>query len=87
MTYTYYVASIKLMAINIHTDPTFEKYLNWLSDHTNKTKTDLIKELVLERYRLKRAGFQFGALRTAKTVSSRKIQNTLKKLDKDRDLG
>ncbi|GEM_PF-3131698 len=74
------------MALNIHTDPKFEKCLEWLSRHSRKTKTDVIKELVLEQYRLKQSGFQFGALKLTKSLSSKKIQKELKRLDKDRDL-
>ena len=74
------------MALNIHTDPHLEKCLAWLSKHLQKTKTDLIKELVYEKYRLKRAGFQFGALRASKKTATRQIRKTLKQLDNDRDL-
>ena len=74
------------MALNIHTDSQLEKCLTWLAKHLQKTKTDLIKEMVYEKYRLKRAGFQFGALRGPKKSSPRRTQKALKQLDRDRDL-
>ena len=73
------------MAVNIHTDRKLESRLLWLSDHTQKTKTDVIKELVTERYELLRMGFRFSALRSGK-FSSKKIKKWLKNLDKDHDL-
>ena len=69
------------MAINLHTDPYFEKCLNWLSKTSKKTKTDVIKEIVLEKYRLQRAGFQFGALKPKHPISSKQIQKELKDMD------
>lgn len=72
------------MAINLHTDPEFEKCLEWLSKQTHKTKTAVIKDLVLERYRIKKAGFQKGALKLK--ISSSAAQKELKELDKDHDL-
>ena len=74
------------MALNIHTDSKFEKYLQWLSRHSKKTKTDIIKELVFEKYHLKRSGFQFASLKNQKSKTSKKIQMELKKLDDDHDL-
>ena len=74
------------MALNIHTDPQFEKYLAWLSKQFQKTKTDVIKELVVEKYHAKRFGFRFGALKPARPLSSKAIQAELKKMDDDRDL-
>ncbi len=73
------------MAINLHTDPKFEKCLDWLSKQSQKTKTDIIKELVLERYHLKKCGFEFGALKSKKKTSSLQIQKELKRLDHDLD--
>lgn len=74
------------MALNIHSDPQFEKHLEWLSRRLKKTKTDVIKELVLEKYHLKKSGFRFGSLKSAKTLSSKTLQKELKTLDRDRDL-
>ena len=74
------------MAINVHTDSRFEKYLAWLSRYSRKTKTDLIKELVLERYQATKSGFRFGAFRGSKKPSPARLQKRLKKLDRDHDL-
>ncbi len=74
------------MAINIHTDADFEKHLNWLCRRTGKTKTALLKELVLERYRQQKAGFRFGGLRLGKRSAQRSLQTTLKEIDRDHDL-
>src|SRR5262249_27330031 len=80
--YTYY----KAMAINIHTDTEFERRIAWLSRHLKKTKTEVIKELVEERYHLRRSGFRFGGLKPSKKVSEKSVQEELKGLDRDRDL-
>ena len=74
------------MALNIHTDEEFEKRLNWLCKKTQKTKTDLIKELVTERYQLSKNSFQFGAFKklTPKKISN--IAKELKTFDQDHDL-
>ena len=74
------------MAINIHTDRKLEEYLEWLSRQSEKTKTDVIKDLVYERYRLKQVGFRFGAFKTEEKISSKKLQRELKELDSDHDL-
>ena len=76
------------MALNIHTDLQFEKYLNWLSRYSGKTKTDVIKDLVIERYHFKKTGFQFGAFKDSykKRTSSKRIQDELKQMDRDHDL-
>lgn len=74
------------MAINIHTDAEFERRITWLSRHLKKTKTEVIKELVEERYRLRRSGFRFGGLKPSKNISGKAIQRELKELDQDRDL-
>ena len=79
------------MALNIHTDPQFEKYLEWLTRRSQKTKTDVIKELVVERYRWQRFGFQFGAFKglgkqVSKKTSEKQIRSDLKKMDEDHDL-
>lgn len=74
-----------IMAINIHTDKIFEKRLNWLAHNTGKTKTQIIKELILEKYQSKKEGFQFGALKDV-SFDSRQVQKELKKMDNDHDL-
>ena len=74
------------MALNIHTDRKFEQVLAWLARQSQKTKTDLIKTLVWERYLQKKSGFKFGSLRGRDHPSSRDIQKSLKELDADHDL-
>jgi predicted DNA-binding protein len=74
------------MAINIHTDKEFEKRLNWLTRKIGKSKTQIIKELVFERYQSKKEGFQFGSLKRDFFPTSQQIQQTLKEMDKDHDL-
>lgn len=74
------------MAINIHTDKEFEKRLNWLTRKIGKTKTQIIKELVFERYQSKKEGFQFGSLKMASSPASQQIQQILKEMDNDHDL-
>jgi len=74
------------MALNIHTDPQFEKHLEWLSRRLKKTKTDVVKDLVLEKYRLQKAGLRFGSLKAGNPLPSKKAQKELKSLDDDRDL-
>lgn len=86
--YTYNVADIYTgnMALNIHTDRQFEKHLEWLSKQLGKTKTDVIKDLVREKYHFKKLGFKFGALAGKNARSSKDIQKDLKKMDPDHDL-
>lgn len=74
------------MAISIHTDREFEKCLNWLTKKMGKAKTQIIKELVFDKYRSKKEGFRFGALKTAFPSASRKVQEELKEIDHDHDL-
>lgn len=74
------------MAINIHTDKIFEKRLNWLAHNTGKTKTQIIKELIFEKYRSKKEGFQFGALKMDVSSDSWQVQKELKEMDFDHDL-
>lgn len=74
------------MAINIHTDKEFEKCLNWLTRRTGKNKTQMIKELVFEKYQAKKNGFYFGALKMDSLSDSQKIQQELKEMDSDHDL-
>lgn len=75
-----------MCALNIHTNTEFERHLNWLSRQSKKTKTDIIKELVRERYYLKRSGFKFGAFSAVRPLSAKKLQKQLKELDQDHDL-
>lgn len=77
------------MAVNIHTDPKFEKKLTWLSRRLQKNKTQIIKELVDEKYTQHRLSFQDfkGLLRDpGEIVDSRQIRRQLKKIKQDHDL-
>lgn len=73
------------MALNIHTDPDFEKKLQWLSKRSHKTKTAIVKELVEESYQLKKSGFQKGAFQHL-FPDPENIQKELKEMDDDDDL-
>ncbi len=77
------------MALNIVTDKKFDQALEWLAEKEAKTKSDIIRELVLERLANKRQGFQFGAaarLFAEKVPTSEEIRNELKEIDQDHDL-
>lgn len=75
------------MALNINTDPQFDQALDWIAKKEGKTKSDIVRDLVLERYMAKRMAFRFGALsHIAKgRASSKSIQKELKDLDHDLD--
>lgn len=77
------------MALNIVTDHGFDEALIWLSKKEKKTKSDVIRDLVMERYVNKKQGFRFGALAglVKKHPTTRQILTDLKKLDEDHDLG
>lgn len=76
------------MALNIVTDKSFDEALRWLARTEGKTKSDVIRDLILEYYANKRQGFQFGALASGmkKRQSSAAIQRELKAIDRDHDL-
>lgn len=76
------------MALNIVTDQSFDEALKWLSRKEKKTKSDVIRDLVVERYMSKKQGFRFGALAGVlkKKPSTRQIVKELKELDVDHDL-
>lgn len=78
------------MALNILTDKEFDEALHWLAKKEGKTKSDLIRSLILDRFRNKRQGFQFGSLapliRGKKRISAKKILKELKEIDRDHDL-
>ncbi|MBI2340987.1 MAG: hypothetical protein HYU99_11585 [Deltaproteobacteria bacterium] len=77
------------MALNIVTDKKFDEALGWLVKKGKKTKSDVIRDLVLERYQNKRHGFHFGALSRlikGKKPASGEILKDLKQIDKDHDL-
>jgi predicted DNA-binding protein len=77
------------MALNMVTDKKFDEALKWLSEKEKKTKSDIIRELVLRRMQSKKTGFQFGALAHLygrKKPSSKTILKELKQIDKDHDI-
>jgi len=77
------------MALNIITDRDFDSALTWLSKEEKKTKADIVRESILERFHTKKNGFQFGSLKKlmrSKKNSSRAIERELKEMDKDHDL-
>lgn len=74
------------MAVNIHTDPKFEKQLTWLSRRLQKNKTQILKELVEEKYQSQRQGFRRGALRQYRgDLTVEQIVAELKEIGKDKD--
>ncbi len=77
------------MAVNIHTDPKFEKKLTWLSKRLQKNKTQVIKELVDEKYHQQRLSFQSskGALLDpGELIDFQQISRQLKEIKEDHDL-
>ena len=77
------------MALNIVTDKKFDEALNWLAKKIKKTKSDVIRDLILERYQNQRQGFHFGSLAPlvrGEKSSSKSILKELKEIDKDHDL-
>lgn len=76
------------MALNIVTDKKFDEALNWLAKKVKKTKSDVIRDLILERYQNQRQGFHFGSLVPlirGKKPSSSSVLKELKEIDKDKD--
>jgi predicted DNA-binding protein len=75
------------MALNMVTDKEFDEALAWLAQKESKTKSELVRELVLEKFVAKRSGFRFGALAAvAGSGSGESMQRELKALDEDHDL-
>ncbi len=78
------------MALNIITDQAFNEALEWLSKKERKTKSDIIRELVLEQVRHKKQGFRFGAMKNFikdKKISRTQILKELKSMDQADDIG
>lgn len=74
------------MALNMVTDTAFDRALAWLAKQAAKTKSDIIRELVLRDYQAKRRGFNFGALRhllNEAIPSSEEILTELAEIDAD----
>lgn len=78
------------MALNIITDPQFDKNLAWLARKEEKTKSDVIRDLVFEKVKEKKPhSFQRGALRhlfKGKRPTTEEIVKELKEMDEDHDL-
>ncbi|MBL7684658.1 MAG: hypothetical protein JNK65_01320 [Deltaproteobacteria bacterium] len=73
------------MTIQIQDDPKFEQYLDWLSKRSGKTSTEIIKELVMEKYQTTRSSLGFGALKGELNMSREEILDELKKMDEEND--
>jgi len=74
------------MALNMVTDTAFDRALGWLAKQADKTKSDIIRELVLRDYQAKRRGFNFGALRSlvnGPVPSSEDVLAELAEIDAD----
>ena len=78
------------MALNIVTDKKFDKALAYLAKRKNQTKSDIIRELVLEKCKKMQNGFQRGALAhlfpPGQKPTTEQILKELKELDADNDL-
>ena len=76
------------MALHIKTDSEFDKALEWLSRSEKRSKSDVVRDSVLARYRTRKRGFEFGALRDpgGPEESSDVILRELKDIDADHDL-
>ena len=76
------------MALHIKTDSEFDKALQWLSRTEKRSKSEVVRESVLARYRSRKLGFAFGALRDfmGPEDTSESIARELKEIDEDHDL-
>jgi hypothetical protein len=76
------------MALHVKTDEEFDRALEFLSRVEKRSKSDVVRESVLIRYRAKKKGFEFGALRGLKRSKQggAAIQRELEAMDRDRDL-
>lgn len=76
------------MALHIKTDEEFDRALQWLSNREKRSKSEVVRESVLARYRASRGGFEFGALRDllGPEDTSESIARELKEMDADHDL-
>ena len=76
------------MALHIKTDSEFDQALEWLSSTEKRSKSDVVRESVLSRYRARKRGFEFGALRHLMRPedTSASIARELKEMDDDHDL-
>ena len=76
------------MALHVKTDEEFDRALEYLAKVEKRSKSDVVRESVLLRYRARKKGFEFGALRGLKKAgqSGAAIQRELEAIDRDRDL-
>lgn len=76
------------MALNIKTDSEFDEALAWLASQEGKSKSEIVRGLVIYWYGMKRKGFEFGALKKTvkEPIDSEMIMRELKQLDRDHDL-
>ncbi len=76
------------MALNIQTDKVFDSALSWLAKVEKKSKSEIVRASVLNLFRLKKSGFQFGAFSDVEKGKKSKMDvvSVLKKIDQDHDL-
>lgn len=76
------------MAFHIKTDEDFDKALEWLARVEQKSKSEIVREAVLNRYSAKKEGFALGALAHLRRPgdSSKSILKVLKQMDADPEL-
>ncbi|HYC91230.1 MAG TPA: hypothetical protein VEO54_18565 [Thermoanaerobaculia bacterium] len=76
------------MALHIKTDSEFDEALQWLAQKEKRSKSDVVRESVLARYRSRKMGLEFGALRHlfGPEDTSESIARELKEMDADHDL-
>jgi len=76
------------MALHVKTDEEFDRALEFLAKVEKRSKSDVVRESVLLRYRAKKKGFEFGALRGLKRPKQggTSIQRELEAIDRDHDL-
>jgi hypothetical protein len=76
------------MALHIKTDGEFDRALEWLAKTEKRSKSDVVRDSVISRYRARKLGFEFGALTSLRRPGDgpKRIASELKKLDNDDDL-
>lgn len=77
------------MALNMTTDKQFDEALQALTQKEKKTKSDIVRELVLGRYQSLQHGFQFGGLAphlSNPKPTTEQILDELKEIKEDHDL-
>jgi hypothetical protein len=77
-----------VMALHIKTDEELDKALQWLSKTEKRSKSEVVRDSVLARYRSRKVGFEFGMLRDfmGPDDTSESIARELKAMDEDHDL-